>query len=210
MQDEITILIADDHPLFRRGLRMVIEHDPELRVLAEVDDGLSALAQIEALEPDVVVLDINMPGADGLEVARAIQEKQFSTIPVFLTMHKEEAIFSAALDADVRGFVVKDGAASEVVACIKAVMRGESFFSPLLAQFLVERRGRESFLGNLTEAERRVLRLLADGSTSREIADELFISVRTVEHHREHICAKLNLKGKNALLTFAVTNKSKL
>src|SRR4249920_3537530 len=99
MENEITILIADDHPLFRRGLRMVIEHDPELRVLGEADDGLSALAQIEALEPDVVVLDINMPGADGLEVARAIQEKQFSTIPVFLTMHKEEAIFSAALDA---------------------------------------------------------------------------------------------------------------
>ena len=145
MQDEITILIADDHPLFRRGLRMVIEHDPELNVLAEVDDGLSALAQIEALEPDVVVLDINMPGADGLEVARAIQEKQFSTIPVFLTMHKEEAIFSAALDAGVRGFIVKDGAASEIVACIKAVMRGESFFSPLLAQFLVERRGRNHF-----------------------------------------------------------------
>jgi len=210
MQGEITILIADDHPLFRRGLRMVIEHDPELRVLAEVDDGVSALAQIEALEPDVVVLDINMPSADGLEVARAIQEKQFSTIPVFLTMHKDEAIFSAALDADVRGFVLKDGAASEVVTCIKAVMRGESFFSPALAQFLVERRGRESFLGNLTEAERRVLRLLADGSTSREIARELFISVRTVEHHREHICAKLDLKGKNALLTFAVLNRSRL
>jgi DNA-binding NarL/FixJ family response regulator len=102
MQDEITILIADDHPLFRRGLRMVIEHDPELRVLGEVDDGLSALAQIEALEPDVVVLDINMPGADGLEVARAIRKNSFH-IPVFLTMHKEEAMFSAALDADVRG-----------------------------------------------------------------------------------------------------------
>jgi DNA-binding NarL/FixJ family response regulator len=210
MQNEITILIADDHPLFRRGLRMVIEHDPELRVLGEVDDGLSALAQIEALGPDVVVLDINMPGADGLEVARAIQEKQFSTIPVFLTMHKDEAIFSAALDADVRGFVLKDGAASEVVNCIKAVMRGESFFSPALAQFLIERHDRESFLGNLTEAERRVLRLLADGSTSREIAQELFISVRTVEHHREHICAKLDLKGKNALLTFAVLNRSRL
>jgi len=211
MNEEIKILIADDHPIFRRGLRAVIESDSALIVVAEVDSGADALKQIEEREPDVAVLDVNMPQADGLAVAKTIQEKNLPTVPVFLTMHADEAIFNAAIDADVKGFVIKDGAANDIVNCIKSVVAGKSFFSSALSQYLVNRHTKpQSFLENLTVSERRVLRLFAGGNSTKEIADALFVSPRTVEHHRAHISAKLNLSGKNALLTFALTYKAQI
>lgn len=209
MSEEIRVLIADDHPIFRRGLRAVIESDPALKIVGEADDGEIALAEIENLEPQVVVLDSDMPKIDGLTVARMIQEKNLPTLPVFLTMHKDEAIFNAAIDADVKGFVIKDSAATDIITCIKEVAKGKRFFSYVLSEFLLNRRnGQSSPLELLTVSERRVLRLLANGKTSKEIAEELFISPRTVDHHRANISVKLNLKGKNALLTFALNNKT--
>lgn len=164
MSSEIKVLIADDHPIFRRGLRAVIESDPALQVVAEVDNGAVALKKIEELEPDVAVLDVNMPQADGLTVAKTIREKHLPIVPVFLTMHADEAIFNAAVDADVKGFVIKDGAANDIVSCIKSVMNGQSFFSSALSQFLLNRHNApKSFLDNLTVSERRILRLIAEG-----------------------------------------------
>lgn len=211
MRETIKILIADDHPIFRRGLRFVIEADAALEVVAEVDNGKDALGQIKELEPDVAVLDVNMPEMDGLAVAREIQTKNLPTLAVFLTMHADEAIFNAAVDADVKGFVIKDSAADDIVSCIKSVTRGQSFFSSALSQFLLNRHTRpKSPLENLTAGERRVLRLIAEGKSTREIAEELFVSPRTIDHHRANISGKLDLKGKNALLTFALTNKSQI
>lgn len=217
MSKEISILIADDHPIFRRGLRMVIETDPLLKVVAEADDGHAALTAIEQLQPRVAVLDMDMPPPDGLAVARRIRERGWPVAAVFLTMHKDEATFNAALDAGVRGFVVKDGAANEIVGCIKAVAAGQSFFSSTLSGHLLTRRDRaDNFarqtpsINDLRDSERRVLRLIAEAKSNKEIAEILFISVRTVEHHRSNICAKLGLTGKNALLTFALTHKSEL
>lgn len=211
MSETIKILIADDHPIFRRGLRFVIEADAALEVVAEVDNGKDALEQIKELEPDVAVLDVNMPEMDGLAVAREIQTKNLPTLAVFLTMHTDEAIFNAAVDADVKGFVIKDSAADDIVSCIKSVTRGQSFFSSALSQFLLNRHTRpKSPLENLTAGERRVLRLIAEGKSTREIAEELFVSPRTIDHHRANISGKLDLKGKNALLTFALTNKSRI
>ena len=211
MIKEISILIADDHPIFRRGLRAVIESDSALKIVAEADDGEIALAEIARLEPQIVVLDADMPKVDGLTVARTIQAKNLPTLPIFLTMHKDEAIFNAAIDADVKGFVIKDGAATDIVNCIKEVAKGKRFFSHVLSEFLLNRRNKnESPLETLTVSERRILRLIADGKSTREIADQLFISPRTVDHHRANILAKLDLTGKNALLTFALTNKNKI
>ena len=211
MSDTIKILIADDHPIFRRGLRFVIESDAALEVVAEVDNGRDALERIQAIEPDVAVLDVNMPEADGLAVAREIQRKNMPTLAVFLTMHADEAIFNAALDADVKGFVIKDGAANDIIACIKSAAGGKSFFSSALSEYLLDRRARpKSPLDNLTAAERRVLRLIAAGKSTKEVAEELFVSPRTIDHHRANIAAKLDLKGKNALLTYALTNKEQI
>lgn len=213
MSQNIRIVIADDHPIFRRGLRLVIETDPLLRVVAEAEDGESALARILELQPDVVVLDINMPPPDGLAIARELHSRNSPVKTIFMTMHKDEALLNAALDAGVKGFVVKDAAANEIVGCIKAVVTGQSYLSPTLSDHLLNRRNRAAqgpTLDDLTTSERRILQLIAEAKSNKEIAAELFISIRTVEHHRSNICAKLGLTGKNALLTFALTHKTEL
>ena len=213
MNREIRIVIADDHPIFRSGLRMAIEADPLLRVVAEAGDGESALASILKLQPDVVVLDINMPPPDGLAIAHDLQERHLPVKAIFLTMHKDPSLLDAALDIGVKGFVVKDAAANEIVGCIKAVTGGESYLSPALSDHLLNRLNRTAqspLLSRLTASERRILQLIAESKTNKEIAAQLFVSIRTVEHHRSNICAKLGLTGKNTLLTFALTHKSEL
>jgi DNA-binding NarL/FixJ family response regulator len=180
--------------------------------VAEAEDGESAMACILELQPDVAVLDIDMPPPDGLAIARAVRDQELRVEAIFLTMHKEKALLDSALDAGVKGFVLKDGAANEIVLCIKAVAAGQSFFSSTLSDLLLGRRRAEaqSPFKSLTAAERRILRLVGESKSSKEIAERMFISVRTVEHHRSNICAKLGLSGKNALLTFALTHKSEL
>lgn len=217
MKKQINVLIADDHPIFRSGLRLMIEADALLKVVGEAEDGESALASIRTLQPDVAVLDIDMPPPDGMAVARQVREEGLPVETIFLTMHNEEELLNAALDAGVKGFLVKDGAANELNACIKAVAAGRNFISPTLSGHLVKRRSKPdtpaaetSTINVLTAAERHVLLLVAESMTNKEIAEKMFISVRTVEHHRSNICAKLDLTGKNALLTFALTHKSEL
>lgn len=217
MKKQINVLIADDHPIFRSGLRSMIEADSLLRVVGEAVDGESALACIHELQPDVAVLDIDMPPPDGLAVARQVRKEGLPVETIFLTMHNEEELLNAALDAGVKGFIVKDGAANELTACIKAVAAGKNFISPTLSGHLLKRRSQPdtpaaetSAINVLTAAERHVLLLVSESLTNKEIAEKMFISVRTVEHHRSNICAKLNLIGKNALLSFALTHKSQL
>jgi DNA-binding NarL/FixJ family response regulator len=217
MRKEIRILIADDHPIFRSGLRLMIEADALLKVVGEAEDGESALACIREFQPDVAVLDIDMPPPDGLAIARQVREERLPVQTIFLTMHNEEELLNAALDAGVKGFIVKDGAANELTACIKAVAAGKNFISPILSGHLLKRRSKAdtpaaetSAINDLTAAERHVLFLVSESMTNKEIAEKMFISVRTVEHHRSNICAKLDLTGKNALLSFALTHKSEL
>lgn len=209
-----TVLLADDHPVFRRGLRMVIASDPQFNVLDEAADGVLALARIRELRPDVALLDINMPQQSGIEVARTLQREQLNTRVVFLTMHRDEATFNAALDLGASGYLLKESAVEEIVSCLKAVAVGEKFVSPQLSTFLLNRGSRvrslqeqKPSLADLTPAELRVLKLIAEQKTTREIAELLFISPRTVERHRENICTKLELRGSNALLKFALENK---
>lgn len=212
----IKIIIADDHPIFRRGLRGVIESEENIEILAEADNGTLALRLIEEFAPDVAVLDLDMPEKDGFEVARAALEKNSPVEIIFLTMHNNESVFNAALDLGVKGYVIKDSALPEIIDGIRAVARGENYISPQLSTLLIKRAAVSSGnriknsdrLQSLTHAERRILKLIADEKTSRQIASELFISVRTVDRHRANICDKLDLRGTNALIKFAFANRS--
>ncbi|MBX7169632.1 MAG: response regulator transcription factor [Pyrinomonadaceae bacterium] len=212
---EIKIVIADDHPIFQRGLQQIIETDQNLKIMAAVNDGEAALENIRSLKPQVAVLDVDMPKRDGFAVLKAVKEENLSCNVILLTMFKEERFFNAALDAGVKGYVLKDSAISEITSAIHAAARGENFISPALSTLMMNRlnRGNSSLnspLDSLTTSERRVLKLVAEAKSNQQIADELFVSIRTVEHHRSNICAKLNLEGKNALLTFALTNKQEI
>ena len=217
VKDRIRVLIVDDHPLFRSGLRQVIEADSRLELAGETGDGVEASRLIQEGKPDVVVLDVNLPGQTGLEVARTIQEKKLRTRVIILTMHREEELINRALDLGVNGFVLKENATGNILDAIEAVAGGEHYLSPEVSGHLVRRHNRAEALAaqkpgldDLTKAERRILRLISEKKTSREIAAELFISPRTVEAHRANICAKLELRGSHSLLQFALENRSSL
>lgn len=211
----ITVLIADDHPIFQRGLQQIIEADANLKVVAAVNNGEEALISLRKLKPQVAVLDVDMPQKDGFAVLKAVKDENLPCSVILLTMYKEERFFNAALDAGVKGYVIKDSAVSEITNAIHHAAKGENFISPTLSTLLIKRLNRAeksetSPLENLTFSELRVLKLVAEAKNNKQIAEELFISIRTVENHRSNICAKLALEGKNALLTYALTNKSEI
>lgn len=217
MKDEIIVVIVDDHPVFRRGLQMTIASDDQLNVVAEAQNGRQAIETIRETEPDVAVLDINMPELNGFEALRELRKFNLATEFIFLTMHKDEAMFNTAVDLGAKGYLLKESAVDDIVTGIKTVAAGEHFISPSLTEFLINRQRRaNSFaakktdINDLTQTERKILTLIAEDKTSREISDLLFISVRTVERHRQNICNKLEIHGSNSLLKFAVTNRSQL
>lgn len=211
----IRILIVDDHPLFCNGLRQVIQGDPRFELVGEAADGEAAWLAIQEMKPDVAILDVNLPKLTGLEVAARIQKKRLSTRVIILTMFKEEDLINRALDLGVNGFVLKDNAVTDIVNAISTAAEGGHYLSPAVSGFLVNRRNRATALTlrkpgleDLTKAECRILRLVAENKTSRAIAAELGISPRTVEAHRANICTKLNLHGSHSLLQFALENRS--
>lgn len=210
-------MIVDDHPLFRQGLRQAVEADPRFDVVGEADNGPKALEQILKIQPDVAVLDVNLPGLTGLEVASALRTKKSKVSLVILTMLKDEQAFNKALNLGIHGYVLKENIADEILNCIASVARNEAYVSPTLSAFLLRRRSRAESLAShkpglddLTVAEKRILKRVAAGKTNREIAGELFISPRTVETHRANICEKLELTGTNRLLQFALENRDAL
>jgi DNA-binding NarL/FixJ family response regulator len=209
----ISVIIADDHPIFLRGLRLVIETDRTLRVVGEAAEAVTALTLITQNQPCVAVLDVDMPG-DGFSLARKVLEQQPETPVIFLTAHDDEAIFNAALELGVAGYVLKESAITDIINAIKTVAAGQNFITPRLASYLINRRARNPSrkfqLNDLSPAEQKVLRLIAAKKTTKEIAADLFISEHTVSRHRANICAKLNLAGINALLKFALEHQAEL
>lgn len=209
------VVIADDHALLRGGLRQAIERDRRFVVVGEADDGEDAIVQIEAQSPDIAVLDIRMPKLDGFAVARAVRARRPEVAVVFLTLHDDEALLDAALDLGARGYLLKASAVGEIVEGLHAVAEGKHYVARALTGRLIERRvesatARPSPLAGLTPAERRVLARIADYQSNKQIAAELFVHHRTIETHRANISEKLDLRGHNALLRFALAHKDEL
>jgi DNA-binding NarL/FixJ family response regulator len=216
-QTKLRVLIADDHPIFRKGLIIAIEGDSAIEIVGEAGDGQQALRLAEELVPDVIVLDIEMPELNGLQVAEEIMKRRLPVDIIILTMYKEEDMFNEAMNIGVRGYVLKENAVSDIVDSIKIVASGRYFLSPNISTFLVSRSDRtrsllkrKPQLENLTPTERKVLRLISENKTSKEIGDNLTISYKTVENHRSNICNKLEIHGSHSLLKFAIENKAVL
>lgn len=215
MSKTIRVFIVDDHPVFRRGLREIIEEDSRFHVVGEASDGRTALRLISELKPKIAVVDIDMPGLSGLEVARALRKPELLVAVVFLTMYKEEDMFNAAMDLGVKAYVLKENAADDILAALDKAARDEAFISASIGDMKQRRSQRVQQLllnkpqiDDLTSAERRILKLIAEDRTSKEIAELLSISIKTVENHRLNICHKLNLHGSHSLLKFAFDHKS--
>lgn len=217
MSDGLSIVIADDHPLFRKGLTEVLRGEPRFDIVAEAADGEAALAAIARFRPRLAILDVDMPKLDGLAVAEAIRDRGLGALPILLTMHAEGDLLRRALELGVRGYILKDNAVGDIVSCVNLVAEGRTYVSPTASHLLVAPRaaaqpGPATAPGveGLTRAEREVLRRIARSLTTKEIAQELGLSPKTIENHRSHICAKLGLTGTNALVRFALEHRAQL
>jgi DNA-binding NarL/FixJ family response regulator len=216
MANEIRIVIADDHPIVRKGLREVIEEESDLSIVAEAGDGAACLGLIQELSPAVAILDLHMPKMDGFAAAREIRNLALPVEIIFLTMHDEVDLLHRAMELG-KGYILKESALAEVVNGIRSVAAGRRFVSSAMAGALLERRSetqelRRSLpgLAALTPTERRILSMIAEGKPTKAIAAELHVHPRTVETHRSSISQKLQLNGANSLLRFALENRSKL
>jgi DNA-binding NarL/FixJ family response regulator len=218
VDDRIQVLIADDHPIVRKGLRLSIEEDEGIKVVGEASDGEMALAMIKKLRPQIAVLDIDMPKLDGMSVAREIARQKLQTEVIFLTFHADEELFRAAMDLGSKGYILKDSASQEIVAGVRAVAAGRHYLSSAITANLLQKRDKpeekkkNALTDLLTPTEYRIMQLIADGKSSKEIGAGLSIHYRTVENHRTNICRKLSIEGEgaNALLRYALQNKQLL
>ena len=217
MPQQVSILIVDDHPLLRRGVRDSIAENPRFRIIGEASDGEDAMRLVSSLKPDIAIVDIDMPRLNGLEMLRALRHLSFAVKTVILTMYKEEDMLNAALDLGAMAYVVKENAVNDVLAALEKVARGETFLSSMMWEAGERRSDRVQQLllsrpqiETLTPSERRILKLVGQDYTSKEIANVLNLSVRTVDNHRQNICRKLNLHGTHSLLKFAFDNSAYL
>ena len=203
------ILIADDHGIVRSGLRKVIDPKPDLEVVAEAQDGAEAVAKALAEDVDLAILDVSMPRLTGIQAAAELRKRKPELKLLMLSMHDSEQFLFEALKAGASGYVLKSGADEEIVDAVRAAMRGESYLYPsavtTLVRDYVERGGRgEEQFDILTPRELEVLKLIAEAHTSKEIADELFISIKTVDRHRQNILEKLGMRDRVELTRYAI------
>jgi DNA-binding NarL/FixJ family response regulator len=217
VKDKASVLIIDDHPVFRRGLRDIIEESSGFKIVGEASDGVAALSLIDELKPDIVIVDIDMPVMNGLETVKAMQKKGIPTNAIFLTMYNDEDVFNAAMDLNVKAYVLKENAADDILTALESVARDQPFVSRSMSAMKQDRADcvrklllSKPQIADLTVAERRILKLIAEDFTSKEIAHRLNISVKTIENHRQNICSKLKIYGSHGLLKFAFEHKSHL
>jgi len=212
---KIRIIIADDHPVFRSGLMKIIDTDKEIEIVGEADNGESALNEIIELNPDIALLDIDMPKMTGMQVLKELKKRKINVKTIFLTVYSDESIFDEAMNIGILGYVLKDSAISDIIDCIKSVGAGKYYITPSLSDFLINRRNKlkrmeenKPSLSRLTKTEMNILILLAEGKTSKQIGEEMFISHKTVDNHKTNISDKLELHGTHSLIKFAIENKA--
>jgi len=209
--DLITVVIADDHPIVRAGLKSMIEDARDIRVIGEAGDGEEALALILELKPHVAVLDIELPQMNGLDVLRAVRAREIPALCIILTLFDDKEMFNRAVDLGAAGYILKESAPADIVRGIRRVAEGDLFLgasSSAHSSTATAGRGNAVVaIERLTTAERHILRMIADDRSTKEIATELRISKRTVDHHRANICSKLGINGNFALIRFAVEHQ---
>ncbi|MCB9211662.1 MAG: response regulator transcription factor [Ignavibacteriales bacterium] len=215
MKEKIKILIADDHPLMLQGLEMVLTEAENTFLCDKAKDGQEAFNKLIENNYDLAILDVEMPILSGLEIVRKCSGKNIETNFIFLTMYKEEDMFNEAMDIGAKGYVLKENAVTDIVNCISEVQNDKYYISPLIADYLENRLNRKKntsspSINDLTKTERKILKLISQDKTSRLIAEELFVSVKTVENHRNNISKKLNLQGSHSLVKYAIQNKNLL
>jgi two-component system response regulator NreC len=211
--DKIRVLIADDHTILRDGIRSLLEDEPDMQVIGEAEDGISAVKMACQLEPDVVLMDIAMPLLNGLEATRQIKRSAPQVRVLVLTMHENEEYIRQVLASGAMGYILKDAAARDLLGAIRSVHRGEAVLSPAITRLVIEdylrwgdlQPGQEE--NGLSPREREVLQLIAEGYTNRQIAEILTVSIKTVQAHRSNLMSKLDLHDRGELIKYAIQKK---
>lgn len=209
--NKMRILIADDHAIVREGLRSLLGAQPDIEIVGEATNGEEAVSKTKELQPDIVLMDITMPGLNGLEASRQLREHSPQVKILVLTMHESDEYFFKFLEVGAAGYFVKGGSSSELISALRTVWRGDVFLYPTMAKKLLSDylqrvragQGKEDYDG-LTKREREILKLIAEGYTNQEIAERLVISITTVQTHRAHIMAKLGLRSPTELIKYAI------
>ena len=205
------VVIAEDHTILREGLRALLSAESDLEVVGEAEDGRQAIQRVEELGPDLILTDLSMPKMNGVEAIREIKKHAPETKVLALTVHKAEEFILEVLQAGADGYILKDASSEELIMAIKSVLGGKRYLSPSVSQMVIEGylEGRKSFRSSspwdtLTKREREILKLIAEGHKNKEIADYLYISVKTVEKHRANLMKKLGLHSAAALTAYAM------
>lgn len=202
---EVRVLIVDDHTIVREGLRAILAYHQEVEVVGEASNGVEAIARVAELHPDVVVIDIAMPGMNGIEATRLIRERHPSTAVVVLSQHSDREYVTSALRAGASGYVLKDAAGADLITALRCTARGQAFVDPSVSAAIAEEIRGDAL--SLTPREREILKLIADGLTSRQIAGSLHLSVNTVNWHRTNIMNKAGTHNVAELIRYAVQSK---
>ena len=211
---KIRVLLADDHGVVRKGVRFLLERQPDMEIVGEAADGREAVRLAEAANPDIVIMDIAMPLLNGIEATAQMVKRNPAIAVIILSVHSDEDYLLSSLNAGAKGYLLKDSAEVDLVRAIQAVRKGTPFFSPEIAKTMLEdymrflqQRNLQDSYDLLTEREKEVLQLLAEGKSNKEVASILDVSVYTVDSHRTHLMQKLNLHNTAEIVLYAVRKK---